>query len=361
MVEEAVVLVVRDEQRRLAPQVLVRREDLQHLRRVPGAVVGRPVRMLAERLRRHDPRHLRQRARGHVGLQEVEEGLRGIRGHIGADTRALVQRRARQRVLVLVEVQQRVVAVVADVGVAGPAPVAVGGQAGAHVLVDLPADARGLQLLWEGRPTVARLGVVDDRAAARSVVADPARPHVVPVRIGGTQQRAVVRVAQRERVGQRVVERDVLAREVGHRVGALGRHPLVVAAAVPGLVRRRPVVRRAVQELQAQVGRVRMERQQLAAVVRLVPDRLAVGQRRGTRIAEAAHALHAAEVVVEGTVLLHQDHDVLDVLQRARVAPRGNRQGLLDEAGHGVGAGRAGHGREAEEVAPVRIRRHGCS
>src|SRR6202008_3081992 len=116
-------------------------------------------------------------------------GLRRIARDIGADARALVQRRAGLRVLVLVEVQQRVVAVVADVRVRGPAPEAVGGEAGADVLVDLPADAGRLQALRIGGPAVAGLGVAADRAATGAVVADPARPHVVPVRIGRAQQR----------------------------------------------------------------------------------------------------------------------------------------------------------------------------
>ena len=62
---------------------------------------------------------------------------------------------------------------------------------------------------------------------------------------------------------------------------------------------------------------VRAERQHVAGAVRLVPDRLAGRQRDRPRIAEAAHAAQRAEVVVERAVLLHQDDDVLDVLDGA--------------------------------------------
>ncbi len=205
MVEEAVVLVVGDQQHRLAPHLGVGREDLQDLVDVPRAVVGRPVRVLGEGLGRGDPRHLRQRAVLHVALEDVEVAVTGR--HVGAGARLVVQRVARLRVLVLLEVEQRVVAVVADVGIAGPAPRAIGVEAGADVLVDLPRDAGALQHLGIGGPAVAQLGIVDDRPAARAVVADVAGPHVVAVGIGRGRRRAMVGVAKGEGVGQRVVER----------------------------------------------------------------------------------------------------------------------------------------------------------
>ena len=90
-------------------------------------------------------------------------------------------------------------------------------QPDADVLVDLPGDAGLLEALRVGRPVVAGFGVGDDRAAAVAVVADPAGPHVVAVRVGRPHQRAVVGVADREGIGQRELERHVAARVVGHR------------------------------------------------------------------------------------------------------------------------------------------------
>ena len=66
-------------------------------------------------------------------------------------------------------------------------------------------------------------------------------------------QRAVVGVADRERVGQGIVERDVPSRQVRHRRAALVRDPLVVLAAVPGRVRVRPPVRRVFEELEPEI------------------------------------------------------------------------------------------------------------
>ena len=357
VVEEAVVLVVGDQQGGAAPHVRVRRQGVQDLRDVPGAVVHRPVGVLGERLGRHDPGDLREPPGQHVGLEDVEEALACL--GVGAGAGLVVQGGAGRRGAVLVEVEQRVVAVVADVGVLGPAPGAGRVQAVADVLVDLPGDARPLQPLGVRRPGVARLGVGDDRAAAAAVVARPARPQVVAVGVGGAQQRAVVGVADGEGVGQRVVERDVLAGQVRHRGGALGGDPAVVAALVPGGVAAVPVVREVLEELQPEPVRRGPERQDLPGAVRLVPHRPAVRQGHRGGVAEAAHTAQRAEVVVEGAVLLHQDHDVVHVPQSAGPAVRRDLGGSGDAAGqhrHG-GCGAAG---QAHERATVDLGHEGC-
>jgi len=46
------------------------------------------------------------------------------------------------------------------------------------------------------------------------------------------------------------------------------------------------------------------------------------------RIVEAAHTAKGAEVMVERPVLLHQDDDMLNILNRARTVGRGNRKSL---------------------------------
>ena len=330
VIEEAIVLVVVDEQYRLAPHLRVRGQNLQHLIDIPCAVVRGPVRMLGIGFRRDDPRDLRQRIVGHVLLEDIEVSAAVC--HVGAGARLVIQRIARRRVAILVEVEQRVVAVVADIRVRRPAPRTGGIQAGAFVLIDLPRNTGVLQYFGVRRPAVAELGVVDHRATAAAVVTHPAGPHVVTVRVRRSQQRAVIRVANRECVGQRVVERNVVARHVRHRRGAFGRHPLVVQATVPCRVRGVPVVRQILQELQAEIRRARTERQHVARVSgdafgeRLIPHRVAGGECDGARVAKAAHAAQRAEVVVECAVFLHQDDDVLDVLDAACGVVSGNRE-----------------------------------
>jgi hypothetical protein len=122
--------------------------------------------------------------------------------------------------------------------------------------------------------------------------------------------------ADRERLGQRELERQVGPGVVGHRLHALVGHPPVVPALVERGVRVGPAVRRVGQEHPADVRHVRAERQQLAVPVRLVEHRLAGRQRHRMRLGEPADPAQGAEVVVEGPVLLHEEHDVLDVADR---------------------------------------------
>src|SRR5690606_41854393 len=62
----------------------------------------------------------------------------------------------------------------------------------------------------------------------------------------------------------------------------------------------------------------------------LLPDRTPVGQGYGEAVAEPAHALERAEVIVERAVLLHEDHHVLDVPDGAGAVVGGNRQRPAD-------------------------------
>ena len=55
----------------------------------------------------------------------------------------------------------------------------------------------------------------------------------------------------------------------------------------------------------------------------LMKDRLSIGENHGVRIVKAAHSGHSSKIVIERTVFLHQQHDMLDVLK----APAGNRLG----------------------------------
>ena len=306
--------------------------------------------MLGVGFGRDHPGDLRQPVRLDVGRQDVEQTAAGA--DVGAGQGLLVERRARRGSAVLGEVGERVVAVVADQRI-GRVAVALGGaEAGADVLVDLPAHSGGEQLFREGAPAVAVGRIVDDRAAVLAVVSDPAGPHVVAVRARRTEQRAVVGVADREGVGERVMERDVVARQVGHRRRALGGDPAVVLALVPGGVGAGPVVRQVLDEGEAEVRLVRPERQGVALrAAGLMEHRLARREGRGARIGEAAHPVQRPEIMIESPVLLHQDHDVLDIGDGAGGVVRRNGKrpadALRHHAGHGTG------GEELEKAASI--------
>ena len=88
------------------------------------------------------------------------------------------------------------------------------------VLVDLPAHAGVLQRLGVGLPGQARTRRRRRRPGRpRCRRVDHAGPQVGAVGAGRAEDRAVVGVADRVGVGQRVVERDVGAVEVAHACG----------------------------------------------------------------------------------------------------------------------------------------------
>jgi hypothetical protein len=62
---------------------------------------------------------------------------------------------------------------------------------------------------------------------------------------------------------------------------------------------------------------IEVERREDIVAFGLVPDRLAARQRDRARIRKAAHAFQRSEIMIEGPVLLHEDHHVLDVPDRA--------------------------------------------
>ncbi|MCY1200949.1 hypothetical protein D9M72_124000 [compost metagenome] len=323
VVEEAVVFVVGDEEHAAAPGLGVARQDVQHALGVGAALTRRrDFRMFGVGGGRDDPRHLRQRAPGDVAGQVVQRarGQAAIaQGGVGGAVRVLPA--------VLPEAGQRVVVIVV-----------------LHVLVDAPVHARVLQAFGIGGPGVAFaggpqavVGVDQRRAARQSRRIVGAGPQEQPVRIGAGVHRAVVGVAQCEGVGQRGLERHVRAVVGAHAQPALGGQPLVHAAVVPGALGVVPRMRRDVAHRRAAgVFRPQGIGTNPRRAVRL-RQHVARGGGRGQRVGEAAHPGQRAEVMVEGTVFLHQDHHVAHVPQRAGLAVGGDFQRAGDRGKGGGG------------------------
>ena len=346
VVEEAVVLVVVQDEDGLGPDLRVGGQRRDQPGDQEGAVGGRGAGVLAELVGRHNPGDLRQAVGGHVGGEGGDQVLavRGRRIGFGGARRpcaaALVEDRVRADAAEVREVGKAIVAVVLV------------------LLIDLPGDARRLQPLGVGRPfhalelrrVLGRIGVVvglfwrvvdDDLAVVAGGEAAVAGEQVEPVGVGLGEDRAVVGVADREGVGERVVERQVRAGVVAHGQRRLGRDPGVVV--LPPSVAALPAVVQAEHGLGPGGRRIQAEGADGGSVLGpLVPDRRAAGQLDGPGVAVAAHPAQRPEVVVERAVLLHQDHHVLDILEGAGDAVGGERERPGHRRRQGRRADRAG-------------------
>ena len=185
VIEEPVVLVVGDEQRRGLPQVRVREQRLQHGVHVVRPVVGGVGRVLAIAGRGDDPRHPGELAALDV-VDERRQHVRGVglaqrrRPRVGLPRRDRAAGRehpgpaiaAVGGVVLLVE-PERIVAVVAEevIGIAAAVAYLVVG-------VHLPADPGGLQQLGIGRH-LRRPGVRPEVHLVVARIAD--KPDDVPV------------------------------------------------------------------------------------------------------------------------------------------------------------------------------------
>ncbi len=275
---------------------------------------------------RDDPRHGRQRAVRDVARQIVQ----CARGQ-----RAVAQRGvahvARMLPSVLLKARERIVVVVVR-----------------HVLVDAPGHAGVLQTLGVCGPGIAFtrrtqpvVGVDQRGAAGRALRVVGAGPQKQPVGIGAGLDRAMIGIAQREGIGQRGLKRHVGAAVGSHAQPGLGGQPLIHAAVVPGALRIVPGVRRDVAD--------RLVAGDLCLQIVGAAMRVAIGLRQhrararghGMRIGESAHARQRAEVMVEGPVLLHQDHDMPHILQRAGLAVGFDRQRARNDRGRVRVEGRA--------------------
>ena len=96
----------------------------------------------------------------------------------------------------------------------------------------------------------------------------------------------------------------------------------------------------------------------LTHAVRLEPHVFAAGQRDGVRVAESADPAQSAEIVIEGAILLHDDHHVLDILYGSGLHGSGDGEGAANR--RGKHRGRRGSPQEAgrltQELSSVEIR-----
>lgn len=248
----------------------------------------------------------------------------------------------------------------------------VGGVTGfsGAALIDLPTDSGFFETLGIGGPGIAIFLCALVEAGAVGLLTqdvlcvDGAGPEVDAIGCGVGVDGAVIGVAESEGIGECVVKGDVFALEIAHGdyILLLG-DPLVVVAVVPGEVTAAPAVVGTGLEFCGVFGievegqdvlGIRVKATVLIAVCfdggyGLIPDRLTVGLELGAGIIESANSAERAEVVVEGTILLHEDDDVLDVLNGSGSAIGGDGEGARD--GSWEQGCSCGGGGQAEEIA----------
>ena len=199
------------------------------------------------------------------------------------------------------------------------------------ILINAPRNAGIFQAFRKRLPTriraVVHIGVPYIRRGSRiRLFADRSRPQVQPVRRGSGESRTEMLIANRECVGEAVVERKIRAIVVAHgqrharaflAIRTLRIEPAVVVPVIagvrlvaPGVRQRSQPGRFAALEIQPE-GRIGFSR-----LIGLQPHGLLVGQRDCTRIVEAAHSAQRSKRMIERAVLLHQDHHVLGVEKR---------------------------------------------
>ncbi len=357
MVEEPVVLVVVDEDDGAPPHIGVPSECVQHLVDDRRAVHRRgDARVLGVHRRRDQVGDLGQRPRRDVLGELVGECARPDPAQPPVEKTAIGSRQGRDT---LVEQPQQPLPLPLrvrlthggveglHVGVAaGPRQGFAGdGLEGGEELdlvvgevlplgVRLPAPPGLLQTLGVGAPVVSGVAALVVRVVAHGppavrLGAGRPAPQMVAVGAGGGVDRGVVGVADREGVGEFVVQRDVTAVVVGHGRGGLRGDPAVhpavgpcLGAAVPGVVEGADVLQVLLLGLRRLADGERQHRG--AQRARLFEDGPARGKFDRVAVTEAAYTAQHPEVVIERAILLHQDHHVFDGLQTRTAGPVGS-------------------------------------
>lgn len=159
------------------------------------------------------------------------------------------------------------------------------------------------------------------------------------IRIGLREGQRVVLIADREGVSERIVVMQIVARKVTHSEPRLARRiPRVAEPFVPHRDVGQIAHRRRFCAGRARRRRAHMKWHDVVRAGRLLPHWVAVGQPDCHPVVEASHAAKLSEVVVERAVLLGEDHNMLDIVDRTRRGFFGNCPGFADQTGSRVAA-----------------------
>src|SRR5690606_14925156 len=163
----------------------------------------------------------------------------------------------------------------------------------------------------------------------------------------------VISITDGKGVGQRPVKGQVRLLQVAHgHIGVFGFGPKGHAATVPSLLLVIPVVCTTHAQGIA-FGGVQIIGLHHAAAALLTPDRFARGHGDGEAVTKAAYSRHGAVVVVKRTVFLHQDNDVLHIIDGAGGIVGRDGQCFLN--GGGKGPQGSGAGGQPQKIATIKV------
>jgi len=211
--------------------------------------------------------------------------------------------------------------------------------------VDLPGNASGLELLGHGRVGEAAVKgtaigdeTLQEGAAVGAGGIERSGHGVEAIGIGRAEDGTEIVVTDGEGVGEGVVEGKIGASVIAHgehsvvRVdGNVRSDETVHGAVVPALVLGNPIVRNVVSAGGVGCGGVEMkgEKRSDGSDGRVGRIGLLKG---GAFVRETANAAVVAEVVVEGTIFLNEDDDVLDIGKLGTGGRACRRRGNVDGA-----------------------------
>ena len=242
-------------------------------------------------------------------------------------------------------------------------------------LIDLPADPRRLKPLGISGPAIGPVAqrmvfghvgtrrfifpvIAHLRVAADAAAAVTPGEDMQPVGVSLRHRRAMIGVAHGKGVGERVIEWQIARRIMQHAgVKCPVMPPAIIATAIEDMDVFLVRLFGTVDFERSRRLRIAVERQDIAVGMlmrRLRENAAAPGQAQRAWIAEAADTVQHAEIMVEGAILLHVDHDMLDVADRPGAPVRRDRERAVDQTGqHRSGRARTGHAQKMPSRCPI--------
>src|SRR5690606_4541224 len=129
--------------------------------------------------------------------------------------------------------------------------------------------------------------------------------------------RTMIGITNRKLLGHGILKGNFLSGIIGNRKGGLEKWPISIFTLVPRCLCIWKIVRCTGNKSRIAYFAICPVRRNNPFSVRLVEYPLSTLQWNGKTVAKSPHPFHGAKIMIKGSVLLHQDHNVLNVLNRS--------------------------------------------